>query len=55
MINAVKLGFADSSDPEVRSHMNSLEIQARGGRQAPAAKPTEQSLAGFGISVETFE
>lgn len=59
MVNAVKLGFADSSDSEVRSHLRDLEFAASGGRRAPAAKPvvTDGAIAfgGFRIPVETLD
>ena len=51
-VNAVKLGFADSSDPEVRSHLRDLELAASGGRQQPGVKPTLASFAALGIPVE---
>ncbi len=55
MVNAVKLGFADSDDANVRSALRDLEIAARGGRQVPAAKPTAATFAQLGIPIETFE
>ena len=51
-VNAVKLGFADSNDQEVRSHLRDLELAASGGRQQPGVKPTLASFAALGIPIE---